>query len=350
MSAPDLSLEEAKRRTTIVSAWRHLGLPNPPLGETGTVKSPFRKDRKASFSIYAKGRRWADKAEGIGGDVVNFIEWTTGRDFKEAKDMLLQWSGLQNQAVYHSTHARVSPRPPKPQISGAVPLPEHIPDRELKVFGEGIAHLLNKPKLCTQIDQWRHWPQGTTDILVEDNLISGPLVRGNRTIAFPVQVPFFDHLGLLSTLDVSFHARHKPQKGQRPSWSFHPTGRGAWPFVLGGGHITNANHVHLCEGQWDAIALAAHQGWLAHDTSWPDGTVILGTRGATSLSQLLDHWLPKAPTSAGITIYPDGDDAGDKATFKLITELKQLGFTTITILAGIPRGQDLSDYLAGLTK
>ena len=161
-----------------------------------------------------------------------------------------------------------------------------------------------------------------------------------------MQVPFTDDLDLLSTLDVSFHCRHKPKQGERPSWSFHPTGKGAWPFVLGGGHITNASQIHLCEGQWDAISLAAHQGWLATDTSWPDHTVVLGIRGANSTSQLTEHWMTKAPRSAQVTIYPDNDEAGDKAIPKLVSELEQIGVTDITLFQGIERGKDLSDLLA----
>ncbi|MDB4474757.1 toprim domain-containing protein [Opitutaceae bacterium] len=343
MSTPDLLLEEAKRRTTITSAWRHLGLPNPPLRETGTVGSPFRKERKASFSIYADGRLWEDKANGEGGDVIAFIERVLHCGFRDAKAVLMQSAGMPTSGSFLS---KVYPTHHKDEIPKTTASPERMPDHELKVFYEGIDHLIDRPELCHQVDQWRHWPEGTTRIIAEDNLISCPKDRGNRrSIAFPVQVPFSGDLDLLSTYDAGYHQRHKPKPSEKAGWSYSHKNIGSWPFVMGGGHIALATSIHICEGQWDAIALAAHQGWLNGDTTWPDRNVVFGTRGAGSTRLLLEHWLSKAPLTARMIIYPDADEAGDKATEKLVTDLQCQGFNRIGTFMDIEHGQDLSDYL-----
>jgi hypothetical protein len=68
MSTGDIAALKSAYR--IPAAWRDLALP----GEPGkSCHSPFREDRKPSFSIYADGLRWSDFATGESGDVLDFV-------------------------------------------------------------------------------------------------------------------------------------------------------------------------------------------------------------------------------------------------------------------------------------
>jgi hypothetical protein len=70
-------IERIRAACSIGWAWKILGLPGSP---NRTCKSPFREDKKPSFSVYmsASGERWYDQAEGVGGDVVDF--WAKARE------------------------------------------------------------------------------------------------------------------------------------------------------------------------------------------------------------------------------------------------------------------------------
>jgi hypothetical protein len=86
--SPDPGPGEIAERLDIAQIWRVLGLP----GESGKcVCSPFREDKRASFSVYkdASGRsRWRDHATGGHGDSLDFLCVAKGCDSGEA----LRWA------------------------------------------------------------------------------------------------------------------------------------------------------------------------------------------------------------------------------------------------------------------
>jgi CHC2 zinc finger len=65
-----ISIEIAKERLRIPELWRLCGFEGKP---SPCCHSPFREDRKPSFSVYADGRRWKDFASGEEGDVIDFL-------------------------------------------------------------------------------------------------------------------------------------------------------------------------------------------------------------------------------------------------------------------------------------
>ena len=346
MSTPDLLLEEAKRLVTIVMAWRWMGLPNPPSRETGDLHSPVREDRKESLSVFSDGRAFKDHATGDKGDVISFIRYCLGCDFKEAKELLLAMVGSSpNNGGGGKIQLLRAKSIPAPAITEK-PLPEPMSGLQLLTYEEGVSYLLANPEECDRVDHWRHWCSGTTSTLAENYQISKLMYRGQRQIAFAVQVPIVTgDLNLSATIDAGYHVRLGPLSRAKAPWRFGPVGVGSFPFVLGSGHIETATTIHICEGQWDAVALADYRVWLTGESTWPDYNVVFGTRGAGSTGLLLKHWMTMAPLTAQIIIYPDADDAGDRATEKLVTELEKLGFTDIRKFPGIKRGEDLSDYL-----
>lgn len=74
-------LQPLKERLLIPDLWLRLGLPGQP---GATCRSPFRRDRSPSFSIYEGGRRWKDHATGEGGDAIAFLAHACQVDEAEA--------------------------------------------------------------------------------------------------------------------------------------------------------------------------------------------------------------------------------------------------------------------------
>lgn len=82
---------QAKECYTIYDLWRAFGYPDNP---KGTVKSPFRDDSKASFSIYDNGRKFKDHATGQTGDVIEFLCIALGCDHCGARDWFGERLGI----------------------------------------------------------------------------------------------------------------------------------------------------------------------------------------------------------------------------------------------------------------
>jgi hypothetical protein len=79
----DSSIARIRATCSIAWAWKILGLPGKPAKD---CKSPFRSEKRASFSIYqAKdGERWFDHGDASGGDVLDFWAKAKGCSVKEA--------------------------------------------------------------------------------------------------------------------------------------------------------------------------------------------------------------------------------------------------------------------------
>ena len=70
MNAMLSPLEAAKEQLSIPALWQSLSLPGRP---GNSCRSPFRRDRNPSFSVYEDGLRWRDFATGEGGDAADFL-------------------------------------------------------------------------------------------------------------------------------------------------------------------------------------------------------------------------------------------------------------------------------------
>ena len=96
MKPDQLTIEEIKARLSIPDVWRLMQLPGTP-GKSCT--SPFRADKKPSFSVFDDGQRFRDHATGDGGTVIDFIQLALGVPL----DGALKWA--------------------REQCGGAMPLP-----------------------------------------------------------------------------------------------------------------------------------------------------------------------------------------------------------------------------------
>jgi hypothetical protein len=87
----DSPLQAAKERLLIPALWLLLNLPGKP---GHLCRSPFRKDRNPSFSIYDGGRRWKDHGTGEGGDAVDFLARALNLSNEDAFKKLIELAGV----------------------------------------------------------------------------------------------------------------------------------------------------------------------------------------------------------------------------------------------------------------
>jgi hypothetical protein len=90
----DSQIAKIRASCSIAWAWCILGLPGAPAKE---CKSPFREDKRPSFSVYRKDgcERWWDYAEGAGGDVLDFWARAKSITVKEALISLSSMTGAE---------------------------------------------------------------------------------------------------------------------------------------------------------------------------------------------------------------------------------------------------------------
>ena len=328
-------LDELKTRYTIPDAWNDEGLTGSP---SKCGRSPFRDDRKPSFSVFANGQRWKDHSTGKGGDVLSFLQLARNCSFSEALRIarnrsnlprIPQWKAASPQQRISQVTKTTSANTPQ----SAPTLPQVISDK----WKEGLIHLQNDSHECDAIDKARNWPNGTTRTLCEHELIALPTNNGQRGVAFSVQLPTKSGLAL-----SGFHFRTHDKK-----WFFYPNARQhnqstpPLPFVMGHGHLTHAKLIIITEGQWDCVALAAWLGWLESDQSWPDRITLFGIRGAHNWRKLLEYYT--WPGSASIALIPDNDKAGMTWKAEFLNELKK---RSQKVSVCVPKDGDLTDQLS----
>ena len=85
-----MTIAEAKDRLRIPDLWRRFDLPGLP---KVSCKSPFREDRRASFSVSRDGLLFNDFTSGTGGDAVDFFQIATGLSKSEACRKFIELAG-----------------------------------------------------------------------------------------------------------------------------------------------------------------------------------------------------------------------------------------------------------------
>lgn len=93
----------------IPDAWRDLGLPGEP---APSCRSPWRKDRSPSFSVYDEGRKFKDHGTGEQGELYEFVKLSLDSNFKDAAKFIEDRTGTG--PTIESPRPRPKPRPKAP--------------------------------------------------------------------------------------------------------------------------------------------------------------------------------------------------------------------------------------------
>lgn len=308
-----ISAEKIRSIYFIEDAWRDENLPGEP---KKLCKSPFREDNNASFSVFDEGRKFKDHATNQGGDVIEFVKLANQCSFREALETIASRLGYNNSGFTVRKKLILSAKKPKPTALKSIP-------SELKaIWDEGADYLMADDERMIGIDQWRGWQIGTTEDLCLSGFISFPKIKGKRVLSFIVH-----KIENSNELICGFHSYYGKDKPDLPTWMFYPNQRlhqqsvSPLPFIIGGGHIENAEVLIITEGQWDCISIASHAGWLGEGMNFPEKISIIGIRGAGNWRQFLNHY--KFPLSVSILVIPDCDDAGLKWESTFVPELKE---------------------------
>jgi hypothetical protein len=121
-------LERIKANLSVLDAWRILELPGTP--QIGDNRSPLRKDKRASFTIFRiNGRtKWFDHGEGCGGDVIDL--WARARGLSSAKealgDILERIPSLRVSEPKGERFSKPEPNPSLPKASPGVRWPPDL--------------------------------------------------------------------------------------------------------------------------------------------------------------------------------------------------------------------------------
>lgn len=85
-----MDIAEAKARLRIPDLWRRFDFPGQP---KASCKSPFREDRRASFSVSRNGLLFNDFTTGEAGDAIDFLQLATGLSRPEACKKFIELAG-----------------------------------------------------------------------------------------------------------------------------------------------------------------------------------------------------------------------------------------------------------------
>lgn len=106
-------IRDAKQRLPISRLWKQLGLPGDATPGK-SIRSPFREDRRASFSIHPSDQGWIDFGTGETGDQIDLVQRHFGYDKRQAIRKFLELAGTSVTFIQPQVHQA---RPERPNCS-----------------------------------------------------------------------------------------------------------------------------------------------------------------------------------------------------------------------------------------
>lgn len=303
-------LDVAKDRIRVPDAWRALGLPGEP--HPNPCRSPFREDRRASFSVYNDGMAWKDHATGEGGDIVDFVAAALRCPVPEAIAWLRERAG-----------------------AGRA-LPAKAPSGRSQHDRKPAAPAFSLPTIGTlaEIQLVRRWP-----------LFAGMEIATQRGI-FHACTMTDDGAeakawALTDSAQKSIQVRRVDGAPWRwcnaKAWTIGGSIAG-WP--IGCAEVGSRPVVLFCEGGPDL--LAAFTLAFLHEYHRAVAAVCLPGASASIAEDALPHFAGKR-----VRIFEHADAAGAKAGNKWAGQLRQAG-ARVDGFTFDPPFKDLADVLAGV--
>jgi hypothetical protein len=353
---PTDDLRRALDALTVQAVWRHAGLPDCPREGNHLVKSPFREDRKKSFSICYRGHGWKDHATGESGGVWQFAQRALAKEGKELADALIDLSGVPRTprrrtedggqraeagAEEFKARRRMRPKPyaarevkARMETEHARALASRVEVRDVPVWSETVqarwpgegrtsAHLAREIEALAAA---RGWPVAWIEELLAMDLIAWPLLpwcdtrRGRedeRGVAFPVELPVFRVDGREELRRVGYHQRFvirgekswvycpylKPKEDCRSAYQRAMREEALARGMREDGPALVPGLPFVLAGGYPVTDLIITEGqWDAlsfagacgwlENDAWPLGWWVMGARGNNGADTLLAYWGP----------------------------------------------------------
>ena len=352
----------AKQTYTIPEMWRMLQMPGEP--KVGMNCSPFREERKPSFSIYDGGRRFKDHGgNGEQGDVIAFLQAATDSSHAEIRDFLIEHLGIDRRTLGEA------------------------PSLMLKVEGGASPLLLQKggeptfsPSDSTCFNSETSSPPDSKCLHVQT--VSPPdsaycNITTSRPIAWPSELAIgseeawssfaklrgysypavwlMAQAGILRFTVINKHkclavtdSERRAAEIRRVDGGLFGSGSKAYPlkgvdkqWLVGAALLSDTADVLITEGSTDL--LTAYDLYYRYrkeggQRQWCP-VALLGSKCRTLDPGLLDRM-----SGRHVRLVPDGDDDGD-AMRNTWSDILAAAGATVDVLT-MPRGKDLSDERA----
>jgi len=274
------------------------------------------------------------------GDSLSFWATKRGLSFSETVKELAVITGMAS-GVIESSQSVV--RPMVPVVRDVNWFPPAMSAERAADWERGVERLQRSEARCEEIAQWRGYRREFVDWLCAEGLIGLMPYYGQQRVGFLVKAP----LPGVGLTPVGVHLRLEPNTTGNPdsrqSWRYVPStseslpnGVGAWPFVIG--NPDTATIWFVCEGQWDAAALANLMEW---DKEWPKTVALIGLRGSTSWKLLMRAY----PLRDDVTVFAIADkDAAGAAWWQPEGFLAQLEGKVRRVFSFLPMAKNCKDF------
>jgi len=274
------------------------------------------------------------------GDSLSFWATKRGLSFADTVKELAVMAGMASGVIDPSPSVVKSMVPVVRDVNWFPPAmsPERAHD-----WGRGVERLQQNEAWRASIAHWRGYRPEFVAWLCSEGLVGLMPYYGQQRVGFLVKAPL-PELGLTP---VGVHLRLEPNSTGNPdarqSWRYVPSaseslpnGVGAWPFVIG--NPATATIWFVCEGQWDAGALADLMEW---DKEWPKTVALIGLRGSTSWKLLMRAY----PLRGTVTVFAIADkDAAGAAWWQAEGFLAQLEGKVRRVFSFLPTAQNCKDF------
>lgn len=308
--------KSAKEHYTIHGLWQVFGYPGKP--ET-SCKSPFRDDKKPSFSVFDGGRKWKDHATGDGGDIIEFLKFALPGDYPEVR----QW--LAERLNIDMLDGKLAP-------SSSPVLPNESPQRKIQWPSE----LLEGYEATWQaFANLRGYCYGSVSVMVRSGILRFTKIDGKKCFAVLDREHRAAEIRALDRTLFFNKSKAYPLVGVDKTWLV-----GANMLRVAGPDTS----VLLCEGATDLLT--------AIDLNFKYKKRLKGSRSWLPVALLGAGCKNLAPECAGlikgrkVRIVPDADEDGNKMAEHWAQTFHSLGCQVDTVQ--LDPGQDLTDAAPNL--
>lgn len=292
-------LEELLARVPIEDIWQALGLPGEP---KRSMKSPFRDEKQASFSVF--GGRWKDHGTGEQGDVLDLIAKALNIDLQGASRWLLERFGGQPMQPIDRKEKAVS----RPVGKPVIPALQFGDYRDVETLQKARRLPMNVSICCLR-------KRGLLGFLTYENQRCWVWSDSSKRSC---QIRTIDGTPLSG-------AKSKNVLGSDAAWPVGISDVGDRPIVL------------LCEGPADCLAVSL-AAWAQNRWDEVAPVAMLGASQSTS-----NDALPLF-TGKQVRIFQDNDGPGREAARRWAKQLRPYA-RSIDVWTSDKEGEDLTDWL-----